>query len=92
MSGNTNTEVKSTAETTTAATETKKTFAKKVNTYTVIGAIAWTVIMTLVKAFIPGLGITVGDIIKVALTLVAVVGGITGSIWLDKIIELKKGN
>lgn len=63
--------------------------AKHVDTYVIIGSVAWTVIMSILKAVF-NLNITVDEIIKVAFTLAGLVGGITGSLWIDKIISLKK--
>lgn len=65
--------------------------AKHVDTYVIIGSVVWTVVMSVLKAVF-NLNITVDEIIKVAFTLVGIVGGITGSIWLDKITALKNGN
>lgn len=61
--------------------------AKTINTLTVLGAIIWTITMSIWKALHPEMGLTVAEIIKVAFSLVGIVGGITGSIWLDKITE-----
>ena len=64
--------------------------AKKVNTYTIIGAVTWTVVMSVWKAFDPRMLLSIGDIIKVAFSMVGLVGGITGSIWLDKILHVSR--
>ena len=36
------------------------------------------------------MGLSIGDICKVAFSLVGIVGGITGSIWLDKLMNTYK--
>lgn len=64
--------------------------AKTINTLTICGALVWTITMSIWKAMNPDMGLTVGDICKVAFSLVGIVGGITGSIWLDKVMETWK--
>lgn len=64
--------------------------AKTINTITVIGAVVWTISMSIWKAIDSTMGLTVGDICKVAFSLIAIIGGITGSIWIDKIVEAYK--
>lgn len=64
--------------------------AKTINTLTICGAIVWTVSMSIWKAFDPDMGLSIGDICKVAFSLVGIVGGITGSIWLDKVMNTYK--
>lgn len=64
--------------------------AKTINTLTICGSLVWTISMCLWKAINPAMGLTVGDICKVAFSLVGIVGGITGSIWIDKVMEAWK--
>lgn len=61
--------------------------AKTINTLTICGSLVWTISMSVWKAINPAMGLTVGDICKVAFSLVGIVGGITGSIWIDKVMD-----
>lgn len=61
--------------------------AKKINTLTICGSLIWTVGMSIWKAINPQMGLSIGDICKVGFSLVGIVGGITGSIWLDKVMD-----
>lgn len=63
--------------------------AKHLDTWVILGSVVWTVAMSVLKAIFD-LNITIGEIIAVAFSMAGLVGGITGSIWLDKIVEMKK--